>query len=395
MLRKFFIILTLLFTGILSLFSQADDEVEVFLVTCGPGTEVYSIYGHSALRIIDPSEETDLAYNWGVFDFATPNFAWKFAKGRLEYMLGVYPFERFIQEYFFEQRSVYQQKVNLEPDEIETLFALLKENMKPENIKYKYDFFYDDCSTRIRDILEKTLGDKLSYPPETSGDVPTFRELVKEYQKRYPWLQMGIDLLLGMPSYKKASFRDRMFLPFDLQEGLTDAVVNRNGETVPLLQSTEILLEFDPPEIKTSFLIKPFLVFSLLLIVIIIMSGTIRNVKTNRIIDLIIFSIYSVLAIMMIFFNFFSEHQQLNWNLNIIWLNPFILFCLASLVLNKDWYIWFRIVFSLALIALIAQVLFLNTFNIAFIPLELLLIVRCSMWAGFSWNPLSLTLTEL
>ena len=395
MLRKFFIILTLLFTGILSLFSQADDEVEVFLVTCGPGTEVYSIYGHSALRIIDPSEETDLAYNWGVFDFATPNFAWKFAKGRLEYMLGVDTFERFIQEYFFEQRSVYQQKVNLEPDEIETLFALLKENMKPENIKYKYDFFYDDCSTRIRDILEKTLGDKLSYPPETSGDVPTFRELVKEYQKRYPWLQMGIDLLLGMPSYKKASFRDRMFLPFDLQEGLTDAVVNRNGETVPLLQSTEILLEFDPPEIKTSFLIKPFLVFSLLLIVIIIMSGTIRNVKTNRIIDLIIFSIYSVLAIMMIFFNFFSEHQQLNWNLNIIWLNPFILLCLASLVLNKDWYIWFRIVFSLALIALIAQVLFLNTFNIAFIPLELLLIVRCSMWAGFSWNPLSLTLTEL
>ena len=395
MLRKFFIILTLLFTGILSLFSQADDEVEVFLVTCGPGTEVYSIYGHSALRIIDPSEETDLAYNWGVFDFATPNFAWKFAKGRLEYMLGVYPFERFIQEYFFEQRSVYQQKVNLEPDEIETLFALLKENMKPENIKYKYDFFYDDCSTRIRDILEKTLGDKLTYPPETSRDVPTFRELVKEYQKRYPWLQMGIDLLLGMPSYKKASSRDRMFLPFDLQEGLTDAVVNRNGETVPLLQSTEILLEFDPPEIKTSFLIKPFLVFSLLLIVIIIMSGTIRNVKPNRIIDLIIFSIYSVLAIMMIFFNFFSEHQQLNWNLNIIWLNPFILFCLASLVLNKDWYIWFRIVFSLALIALIAQVLFLNTFNIAFIPLELLLIVRCSMWAGFSWNPLSLTLTEL
>ena len=395
MLRNYLITITLLFSCVLNLFSQADDEVEVFLVTCGPGTEVYSIYGHSALRIVNPSEGSDLAYNWGVFDFATPNFAWKFAKGRLEYMLGVYPFERFIQEYFFEERSVYQQKVNLSPDELETLFALLKENMKPENIKYKYDFFYDDCSTRIRDILEKAIGDKLTYPPETSLDIPTFRELVKEYQEHFPWLQMGIDLLLGMPSYKKASFRDRMFLPFDLQEGLTDAVVNRNGETVTLLQNTETLLEFDPPEIKTPFLTKPAIIFSLLLIVIIIMSGTIRSIKPNRIIDMIIFPIYSVLAIMMIFFNFFSEHPQLNWNLNIIWLNPFILLCLTSLVLNKDWYIWFRIVFSLALIALIAQLVFLNTFNIAFIPLELLLIVRCSLWAEFSWNPLSLNLTEL
>ena len=395
MLRNFFITIILLFSGISNLFPQADDQVEVFLVTCGPGTEVYSIYGHSALRIINPSEETDLAYNWGVFDFATPNFAWKFAKGRLEYMLGVYPFERFIREYFFEKRSVYQQKVNLEPDEIEILFILLKENMKPENIKYKYDFFYDDCSTRIRDILEKVLGDKLIYPEEARQDIPAFRVLVKEYQEHYPWLQMGIDLLLGMPSYKKASFMDRMFLPFDLQEGLTEAVVDRNGKMVPLLQNTEMLLEFDPPEIKSSFLKAPFFIFSLLLLVIIIMSVTIRSIVPNRIIDMIIFFIYSILALMMIFFNFFSEHQQLKWNLNIIWLNPFILLCLASLIFNKAWYIWFRIVFFLASLVLIAQIVFLNTFNIAFIPLELLLIVRCSLWARFRWNPLSLNLTEL
>ncbi len=395
MFRKFLIILTLLFTGILNLFSQADDQVEVYMVTCGPGTEVYSIYGHSALRIINPSEESDLAYNWGVFDFATPNFAWKFAKGRLEYMLGVLSFNRFMQEYFFEERSVFQQKINLEPDEMETLFVLLKENMKPENIKYKYDFFYDDCSTRIRDILEKAIGDKLTYPPEANQNIPTFRVLVKEYQRHYPWLQMGIDLLLGMPSYKKASLRDRMFLPFDLQGGLTDAVVNRNGKMVPLLQNTETLLEFDPPEMKTTFLTQPVFIFSLLLIVIIIISVTIRSIGPNRFIDLIIFSIYSILALMMIFFNFFSEHQQLKWNLNIIWLNPFILLCLASLIFNKDWYVWFRTVFFLALLVLIAQIVFLNTFNIAFIPLELLLIVRCSLRSGFSWNPLSLNLTEL
>jgi len=389
------ITIVILFSGFLNLFSQTNSEVEVFLVTCGPGTETYSIYGHSALRIIIPEEESDLAYNWGVFDFATSNFAWKFAKGRLEYMLGVYPFTRFLQEYFYENRSVYQQKINLEPDEINTLFALLKENLKPENIKYRYNFFYDDCSTRIRDILEKTIGDRLHYPPEVRKDIPTFRLLVSEYQKPYPWLQLGIDLLMGTPADKKASFRDRMFLPFDLQEGLSDAVVSRNGKMVPMLQNPEILLQYDPPEIKQLFLTTPIFVFSILLIVIIIISATVRNITTNRIIDLVIFSLYSILALMMIFFNFFTDHQQMKWNLNIIWLNPFILLCLASLIFNKDWYIWFRTVFFLVLIAFVVQIVFPSAFNTAFIPLELLLIIRCSLWARFNWNPLSLNLTEL
>ncbi len=395
MIKNILLTITILFSGFLNLYSQTEDNVEVFLITCSPGTETYSIYGHSALRILIPADESDLVYNWGVFDFATPNFAWKFAKGRLEYMLGVYPFERFLQEYFFEERSVYQQKVNLEPDELKSLFVLLEENMKPENIKYRYDFFYDNCSTRIRDILEKAIGDKLRYPPEARKDIPTFRVLVEEYQKPYPWLQLGVDLLLGTPADKKASLRDRMFLPFDLQEGLSDAVVNRSGKMVPLLQDPETLLQFDPSQVKQLFFTTPLFVFSILLIVIIIISGTKRNIAPNRIIDLVIFSVYSILAIIMIFFNFFTDHQQLSRNLNIIWLNPCILLCLTSLIFKKDWYIWFRIVFYLALIAFLVQIVFPNAFNNAFIPLELFLIIRCSLWARFSWNPLSLNLTEL
>jgi hypothetical protein len=390
-----FVLLILLVSVNYNLFSQQSPGAEVYLVTCSPGTETYSIYGHSALRIVIPSENLDMAYNWGVFDFATPNFVWKFAKGRLEYMLGVYSFDRFLQDYFLEQRSVVQQKINLEPGEIEILFALITENLKPENRKYRYDFFYDDCSTRIRDLLEKSVGEKLKYPPEISKDIPTFREKVNQYQQPYPWLQLGIDFLMGTPGDKKANLRDRMFLPIDLREGLSQTVVNRNSKMIPLLQNPSYLLEFDPPEKKQGFFTSPMFIFSLLLILIIVLSATVRGRAANKAIDLVIFSFFSILTLMMIFFNFFTDHQQMKWNLNIIWLSPFIILCLVSLILNKAWFIWFKIVLFLSLLIFTIQIVFPNAFNTAFIPLVLILAVRCSIRSGFSWNPLSAHLTEI
>ena len=390
-----FFLSVLLISGNLNLLSQLSPGPEVYLLTCAPGTATYSIYGHSALRIVIPEKNSDLVYNWGVFDFATPNFVWKFAKGRLEYMLGVYSFDRFLQEYFFEQRSVYQQKINLEPDEIQTLLALINENLKPENVKYRYDFFYDDCSTRIRDLLEKSLGEKLIYPPEIVKDIPTFREKVNQYQQPYPWLLFGVDLLLGSPADKKADLRDRMFLPIDLQEGLSDAVVNRNGKMIPLLQNPDFLIEFDPPFVKKSFITSPMFVLSLILILMILLSATIRAKTANKVIDLLVFSVFTLLAILLLFFNFFTDHQQTKWNLNMIWLSPFIILCLISLIFNKEWHGWFKLVFSLAIIAFLIQIFFPNAFNSAFIPLELMIVVRSSMRSGFGWNPLSVNLTEV
>ncbi len=390
-----FFLSVLLISGNLNLLSQLSPGPEVYLLTCAPGTATYSIYGHSALRIVIPEKNSDLVYNWGVFDFATPNFVWKFVKGRLEYMLGVYSFDRFLQEYFFEQRSVYQQKINLEPDEIQTLIALINENLKPENVKYRYDFFYDDCSTRIRDLLEKSLGEKLIYPPEIVKDIPTFREKVNQYQQPYPWLLFGVDLLLGSPADKKADLRDRMFLPIDLQEGLSDAVVNRNGKMIPLLQNPDFLIEFDPPFVKKSFITSPMFVLSLILILMILLSATIRAKTANKVIDLLVFSVFTLLAILLLFFNFFTDHQQTKWNLNMIWLSPFIILCLISLIFNKEWHGWFKLVFSLAIIAFLIQIFFPNAFNSAFIPLELMIVVRSSMRSGFGWNPLSVNLTEV
>jgi hypothetical protein len=368
--------------------SQPSNDTIVYLLTCGAGTETYSIYGHSALLIVIPEQKTDTVFNWGIFDVSTRNFAWKFAKGRLEYKVGGESLNRFLSFYFYEKRYVISQRINLEPIEIRKLISLINENLKPENASYRYDFFYDDCSTRIRDLLEKAIGEKLLYPPAETGKVPTFRAMVGKYQKPFPWLNFGIDLIMGSPGEKKASFRDRMFLPIDLKNGLSETSINRNGKMTPMLQNPELILDFEAPVVKQNFLMSPVSVFTLLLILVLIMSAKLRSRKANINIDIAVYSVFSVLALMMIFFNFFTDHQQMRWNLNILWLNPFLIVCLVTLIFNMARPVWFRVVFFITGTFLVLHLVLPQAFNIAIFPLVLILLVRSSLRADFDWNPL-------
>lgn len=371
-------------------FSQTGNDTIVYLITCNPGTETYSIYGHSALRIVNRLNNTDLVYNWGVFDFGTPNFAWKFAKGRLEYMLAVESMGNFLQTYLYEKRAVFSQRMNLSSSEIRQLIILINENLKPENIKYRYDFFYDDCSTRIRDILEKSVGDKLLYPPQESSDAPTFRDLTGKYQDPFPWLTFGIDMIMGSPGDKEATFRDMMFLPIDLQNCMSEAVVKRDGKMIPLLQNPEIILDFDLFTQKRRFLNSPENIFALILIVLVIIMPLIKSKLAIKIIDIVLFFLFSVLAMLMIFFNFFTDHQQMKMNLNIVWLNPIIFICFAALLCGMNTIKWFRILFFISVAFLILHLFLPQDFSVAVLPLVLIIALRCSARAGFKWNPFSL-----
>ena len=382
-------ILLIPFTRVLS---QVSNDTIAYLITCGPGTETYSIYGHSALRIVIPGERIDSVYNWGVFDFATKNFAWKFAKGRLDYMLIAESPRGFFGEYLYEKRYVCSQQINLNSKELRILIKLVNENIQPRNAKYRYDFFYDDCSTRIRDLVEKAVGDKLKYPPAETGKIPTFRDLVAKYQNPYPWLKFGVDLIMGSTADKKAVFRDRMFLPIDLKEELSKTFVNRSGKMIPLLQNPVVLLDFKEPDSRPYFLLAPPFIFTLVITIILILTAVIKNMKIIRILDIIIYSLFSILSVLMIFFNFFTDHQQMKWNLNILWLNPFIIACLITLILNKTGTVWFKIVFFISAGFLVLQYVLPQDFNIAFSLMAIILLIRSSVRCGFEWNPLKLPL---
>jgi hypothetical protein len=388
------VISILLLANCQDILSQSENDTTVYLLTCGPGTETYSIYGHSALRVVIPEKQVDNVYNWGVFDFSTPNFAWKFAKGRLNYMLGVATLDQFLQGYLLEKRFVYSQIINLTPEETKTLLSLINENLKPENISYRYDFFYDDCSTRIRDLLEKSIGSSLLYPPEENVKGPTFRDMVGKYQNPYPWLKFGIDLIMGSPGDKRTQFRDHMFLPVDMQNALAEARIRRSEKMIPLLQNPEVILDFSSPYITQKIFSSPNFVFTLVLIMIIILSALLKSKQYHRILDIAIFTLFSIFSILMIFFNFFTDHQQMKWNLNIIWLNPVIPICLIALIFNKDYSGLFRLLFIVSVAFILLSLILPQDFNSAIYPLLFVLIIRSSVRSEFEWNPLSLSSLE-
>ncbi|MBP5589787.1 MAG: DUF4105 domain-containing protein [Bacteroidales bacterium] len=391
--RKLFITLSLLFAICGVTFSQNTlrsgvEDVEAYLLTCGPGSEVYSLWGHSALRVVDKSTGQDIVYNWGVFDFATKNFAWKFAKGRLNYMIAASTYKRFLQDYTSSNRWVKSQKINLNVEEMSNLLDLLDENMRPENVFYLYDFFYDNCATRIRDVIEKAVGNNFLYPIEDNNIKSTFRDEIGKYMKNALWLNFGTDLILGLPTDKKTTMKDRMFLPDGLCEGLSQSQIRRDGRIIPLLTNPTMVVKSDDSALSKKTIFSPMLVLSLLLIFVVLFSIYAKSPKANRIMDIILFSIFSLLALFMIFFNFFTDHIQCTRNLNIIWLNPCVIVCLIGLILKKPFTTWFKIVFALSLLFAVLIFCLPHSFNYAFLPMTLLLAFRSLVHCNFDWFPI-------
>ena len=390
MMKKIFAILILTVLLFPNAFSQQSNDTIAYLLTCGPGTETYSIYGHSAVRVVIPDVNFDVVYNWGVFDFNTKNFAWKFAKGRLDYMVIAESSRGFLQGYFLEKRYVYSQRINLSSREMRIFTSMINENLKPENASYRYDFFYDDCSTRIRDLIEKSVGENLKYPPVERGKNPSFRDMVGKYQNPYPWLKFGVDLIMGSTSDKEANFRNRMFLPVDMREELSKTLIRRDDKMIPLLQNPVTLIDFESPDVKPYILLSPPFIFTLVLIVIMVLAALTKSRKIIRWIDILIYSVFSILSVLMIFFNFFTDHLQMKMNFNMIWLNPFIIVSLLMLILNKTGLVWFRLVFYISAIFLVLQFILPQEFNTAFLLLDIIILVRSSVRSEFEWNPLTL-----
>jgi hypothetical protein len=358
-------------------------QSEVYLLTILPGKEIYSMYGHSALRVVIPDRNFDNVFNWGVFDFSTPNFGLKFAKGRLDYMLAVYPYDRFMQEYFREQRTVISQRVNLLPSEKERLLALALENMKPENVSYRYDFFYDNCATRIRDIIDNSVEGTLSLSQNKKRENPTFRELIDKYQKPYRWLDLGIDLLLGLPADKRARASEQMFLPDFLMSNLSDAVVARADGEHDLLDDPEIVYDFETTPVTSNRFTSPF--FILWSVVALVLAISLSNMKSywQRRIDILILTVYSLLTLLLLFSTFFTDHQALKWNANVIWLSPLVIISLIHLIFNIKAVHWYRINLTVTALFLALSPLIPQSLNRYLVPVILILIIRLFFLSRF------------
>ncbi len=214
-------ILFLFLLGILSLSAMAQpklsEEARISLMTSAPyDEEVFTVYGHAALRIHDPKQNIDYIFNYGIFDFSKPNFIYRFAKGETDYKLGVADFQDYVIEYQMRGSDITEQVLNLTQEEKEHIWDALLINYRPENRVYRYNFFFDNCATRPAAILEKEINGNVDYQYPFQSQ--TFRDLINYCTRNHPWLTFGCDLALGSPTDRKATQHEMLFLPPYLKE---------------------------------------------------------------------------------------------------------------------------------------------------------------------------------
>lgn len=235
-----FTLLVIFFCSGFSLQGQnLSNRAKVSLLTIAPTNELYNQFGHTAIRISDPVTGVDYSYNYGVYDFDTPNFYMKFIQGRLSYMMSIVETNRELAVYQLRRRGVIEQDLNLSPEQVQTVAAYLRENYKPENRYYLYDFFFDNCATRIRDLFEDALDTRFDYPEGMVPNYKTYRELLDEKIASTPWHDFGIDFILGSPTDRYADFRGEMFLPDYLAKNMS--MVKYQGED--LLGPPRVLID--------------------------------------------------------------------------------------------------------------------------------------------------------
>ena len=222
-LRRLYITLVGILLSLLSASAHPMDSVEVSLLTCSPGSESWSQYGHTAVRWHDKrAGGMDVAINYGVFSPDAPHFVLHFILGQTDYQLGVVPFELFCVQYQYEKRSVCEQVLNLDNADKQSIFNALRVNMRPENVVYRYNFFYDNCTTRARDLILRHLHGQVTYPSARRTN-DSFRAMIHEWNRVTPWTQFGEDILLGVNADRPTVKSQQQFLPEHLREDFARA----------------------------------------------------------------------------------------------------------------------------------------------------------------------------
>jgi hypothetical protein len=373
-LKHFFYILLLFSWAASAQNLNVSGAAQISLLTCAPGEELYSTFGHSAVRINDTLTGIDVVYNYGIFDFDTPNFYWLFVQGKLLYKLDVERTRYFIRQYRTDNRRVIEQKLNLDDAEKTQILAFLNHNNLPENKYYLYDFFYNNCSTKIRDIFASELKDSLQLRPAHAA-TKTFRQLLSEYLVPLPWAHFGIDLILGLPADNIANYQNEMFLPDYLAQNLSQGYMMG---WQPLVSATETTIVDVPRTIvKPPFWQQPLFVFGLLLILTLLLTFFVQAKWLKTVFDVLLFGSLALCGVVFVFMGLFTNHQATHYNLNMLWANPLYLLLPA---INKT-IIWKSIALLVLLLLLLFPV-FPQGFNVAFIPIFLCLIARAADRAG-------------
>lgn len=328
----FSLLLLLSFIGFSQNISLSKDA-KVSVLTCGLGNETYSYFGHTAIRVADPGNNIDLVYNYGAFDFSTPNFVAKFAKGDLQYFVVVHPFADFMNEYTYEKRSIFEQELLIPQQLKQKLFDNLNTTLLSEDRYYTYKFIDKNCTSMVADIINMTLGGEVVVK---KGDTDiTYRSILFPYFDGHFYEKLGTSIIFGT---KVDQLGTKIFLPFELKNSLEKTTFQNK----PLVSKTNTLLSFEKEtplslwnNVYTYLFILGFVVLA-----------------HNKIVDKIYLLILSLIGIFFVFMGFYSLHHELAMNYNVLLFSPLLLILIIfSILKNKRWTYRFAVLHVLFLIA--------------------------------------------
>lgn len=318
---------------------MAQDSLEASLLTCSPGEEIWQYYGHTAICVRNLSTQDNWVFNYGLFSYQTPHFIWRFIKGETDYMVGMCRLEDFLPQYIRRGSYVWEDVLNLSQEEVQKLFQALTTNCMPQNATYRYNFIYDNCATRVRDMIERAIDGNVVYQDEADGK--SLRDIIHEYSGQYAWSSFGQDLLIGADADKAATRKEKEFAPFYLERDIRNALIQR-GDTVSqsLVKQSQVLSSVDNSvskvantTTKSSFPLSPMLCVLILLLICLIV-GVLECVKKRSCwpLDVLLLLMQGIAGCIITFMFLFSEHPTVKSNWLILLLNPIPLFFIWEVI---------------------------------------------------------------
>ncbi|MCR5043185.1 MAG: DUF4105 domain-containing protein [Bacteroidaceae bacterium] len=366
------------------------DSIDVSILTCTPGKDMYAKFGHTALRVRDYTAHRDIVFNYGCFDYNANNFVLKFLLGQTDYLLDAEEFEFLKYRYGRLGNGVSEQVLNLSKEEANTLLILLLENLRPENQEYRYNWLYDNCTERARDVIEKAVDGKIEYAGEVEENV-TVRDMLHKCLEQSPWVAFGIDLILGAEIDGKADKRIMMFLP-DVFRTESDGayIVKSNGERVKYIAGRSVVLEDKNGPDEAYMLGTPLFLFSMLLLCAIGLS--LKEFKKNQNtvwLDVTMHIFQGIAGLVVAFLFFFSIHPAVDSNWLVILFNPlplfyagWMLYCHKKGIKNMLSYVNLAVILGF----LVVMCLCPQSFNIAMWLVVFSLLVRAMVQAHFAYH---------
>lgn len=354
---------------------QLSENAKISILTSAPYQgEVFTVFGHAAFRVSDPAIQKDWVFNYGIFDFSQSNFILRFALGETDYILGVSDYQSYVIDYQMRGSDVTEQVLNLTQDEKNRLFNALVENQKPENRMYRYNFFFDNCATRLPEMVERYTDGKVIYndPPQPL----TFREMVHDCTGGSAWLTFGVDLALGSPADRLATPHEMMFLPFYVKDAYEKAtIVSGDGTERKMVSETTVIDAVEEDEERGLFdtVFTPMVCGWLLFAWVAAITFREKRLKKYyRAVDIILFTMAGLAGCVLFFLCFVSVHPSIWPNWSVVWLHPFhligvVLFSLKKA--KKAAYYYHFINFAALSLFLLGWYFIPQQMNPAFIPL--------------------------